>query len=210
MDFLWDRQPIIIQLIPSLDPQIVIFLHRLGQVISLLYAIQIFYKTKLYTFLTRLMFIRVLHKYIPLIIGDGGISVGGDIRPGVKDSGLPIYLIVSTGIIFLLLFLGKHTPLYWLGYPFLQIWNAVAVWFSVELKVLSILITPMKSLLFIFWAFISFSLWVTVILILAKTISLAIDCILNFFRPNIYTFLLFIELITGPLLIILTTPPFYK
>ncbi len=210
MNALLQVTALIVQWIPDIPGTAVILLNRLGQVILIVIGIQAFFEAQVYRILLKpLQFLSKLDKYVYVVFTRTGFTVGfGTGRSPMRHErniGLPVLLVLSALLLFLALFVSEHTPLYWFAYPFLQLWNSFTIWGGIRWEVLSIIWTPIKSLLMFIWAFISLALTITAITILAKTLLVTVRLVTPRFSLLMYRTVLVMMFVTGAVLVLVTT-----
>ncbi len=210
MNALLQETPLIVQWIPDIPGTAVILLNRLGQAILIVIGIQAFFETQIHRILLKpLKFLSKLDKYVYVVFTRTGFAVGFGTGHSPmryeRDIGLPVLLVLSALVLFLALFVSEHTPLYWLAYPFLQLWKSFTIWGGIRWEVLSIIWTPIKSLLIFIWAFISLALTITAITILAKTLLVTVRLLTPRFSLLMYRVVLVMMFATGAVLVLVTT-----
>jgi len=205
--------PIIVQLFPSLEPQTIIFINRLGQIIAIIFGIQTLYETRIYNFLiSNLSFIGKLQNYAQIVISKKrvvlGIGTGKRFHKEVPQEDqldLKILLPLSLIIIALALFASEKNPIYWFYYPFLQFRNMVTIWDQFDSRILSFLIMPIRSILYFLWGFISFLLIYSLVLtILIRTLGVVANKLSNLITSSVYRVFLLFELIIASILVYIT------
>lgn len=210
MNALFQETPLIVQRIPDIPETTVLFLNRLGQVILIVMGIQAFYEAQVHRILLKpLQFLSKLDKYVYVVFTRTGfmvgIGTGWSSMQHKKNLGLPVLLVLSGFVLFLALYVSDHTPLYWLAYPFLQLWKSFTTWGGIRWEVLSIIWTPIKSLLFFIWTVMSLALILTAITIPAKTLLVTVRFLTARFSRFIYRAALVLMFVAGAGLVLVTT-----
>jgi len=209
MNSLFQETPLILQWFPDLPASTVPFLNRLGQAILIIIGIQAFYETHVYRILIKsLQFLRKLDKYVYVSFSKTGFTVGiviGRVHQHEKNIAFPALLFLSGITIILALFVSDHSPIYWFAYPFLQLWKVFTVWGQIRWDILSIIWTPIKSLLFLMWTFASLALISTAITIPVKTLLVIAVFLAAHFSPFAYKAISFFIFVTCAGLVLVTT-----
>jgi hypothetical protein len=210
MSPLFQETPLILQWLPGLSVGTVLFLNRLGQTVLIIIGAQAFYETHMYRILLEsLQFFGKLDKYVYVTFSLRGCAVGFGKREGInqheKNIGFPALLILSGIVMILTLFVSDHSPVYWLAYPFLQLWKAFTVWGGIRWDILAIIWTPIKSILFLMWTFMSLTLIITAITIPTKTLLVIAVFLAARFSPFAYKAMSFLAFVASAGLVLLTT-----
>ena len=205
-----DRKPKFVQWIPDIPKTTVLFLNRLGQVILIVMGIQVFYQAQVHRILLKpLQFLSRLDKYVYVVFTRTGFGVGiGTGRSPMqyeRNLGLPVLLVLSGLVVFLALYVSDDTPLYWVAYPFLQLWKAFTTWGGIRWEVVSIIWTLIKSILLFIWTFLSLALIITAITIPAKTLLVTARLLTARFSRSIYRTALVLMFVAGAGLVLVTT-----
>lgn len=209
MSSLFQETPLIIQWFPGLSAGTVFFLNRVGQAILIIIGIQAFYETHVYRILIKsLQFLRKLDKYVCVSFTGTGFMVGigkKGAHQHEKNLGFPALLILSGIVIILTLFVSDHSPIYWCAYPFLQLWKVFTVWGGIRWDILAIIWTPIKSILFLIWTFVSLALIITAITIPTKTLLVIAVFLSAHFSPFVYKAISVLIFVTGAGLVLVAT-----
>lgn len=211
MNSLFGQTPIIMQWFPSISEETVVFLNRIGQVIVLVSGALAFYEAKVYWLIRRQLYhVAGLNKYVWVVVARNNFSVGIGNQPpepagSSKELPFTILLLLTLAILHLIFVVSSRGPSYWLIYPFMQFWHAFTVWGSIRLTLLSILVTPIKSVFLLVWFLLSFMLVSMAFTVVIKTcLVIARWGVSNFSRP-LYKSLLFVLFVFGSFLVIITT-----
>jgi hypothetical protein len=128
-------------------------------------------------------------------------------RPEPRDFPISVYVVLS-GIALAGLLLAERSVLYWVAYPFLQVYHAGAVWHDFSLHWRSLLL-PFYSVGLLLWALLSMLLLYTVAFgALFKTAVVAVEQAGKWLTPERINLLLFLTFLLSGGLALLTSVDF--
>ena len=210
MNELIQQTPLLVQLIPDLPVTTVLLLNRLGQTTLIVIGFLSFYEAQMHRILIKpLRFLSWLNKYVYILYSGTGFTIGigprGSVAHRERHMGLLVLLLLSCLVLFSALYISDHSPLYWLTYPFIQLWKSITTWGGIQLSVLSIIWTPIKSFLFFLWSEFSLALVLTAIAILVKTILVSAHHLSSYLSQSYFRFVLAVMFVVSAGLVLVTT-----
>lgn len=201
------------QLISLLGADIVNRISAVAQLLALIVGALGYYQSKLPAAIARALPILTAAKNMVRIGADktGFVALIGSParlrRIDPQDLPISVYLVLS-GLAFSGLLLTERSVLYWVAYPFLQLYHAGAVWRDFSLHWHSFLL-PLYSVGLLLWALVSMLLlYVVAFGALLKTAVVAVEHAGKWLTAERINLLLFLTFLLSGALALLTSVDF--
>lgn len=209
MEEFFNSLPMIRAMFPSLGEAAITAMNRLGQVVIILVGIQVLYRTSVGDRIRRqLSWLFNFHGYIRQSIGN--LSAKAD--KWLFDCELPICILFSLILVYLLVFVTHCGPFAYLLYPFDHVWDAILIWARIELRISVIFATLLHSIGLCVWAVISFiCIYGFFLGITTQAVTKTSQFIATRYSILAYQLMVAMETITGTVILLFTTAsPFKK
>ncbi len=208
MEDFFNNLPMIRAMFPTLGDAAITAINRLGQVVIILVAIQVLYRTAFGDRIRRrLSWLFDFHGYIRQSISN--ISPKADRL--LFDCELPVCVFFSLLLAYLLIFVTHEGPFSYLLYPFKHIWYAIRVWAQIDGEVLLILKIIFSCIGLCVWAVVSFlCIYGFFLGIPIQAVTKASRFISTRYSVMVYQLMVAMETIAGGAILLFTASPLKK